>query len=101
MDILSAGFIVSLGNCTDDRDDQFAVFLVGIDIVIFEDDIDAKLVQFAQCGNNLYGVPAKAADSSVPRPRNMSIVGIIDEGQQMAPMMIVRLVFWFPSRMET
>lgn len=60
LDVLRARFIISLGNCTHDRDDQLTIFLGSINIVIFENDVDAQMIQCAQCENYLYGVLAKA-----------------------------------------
>jgi len=51
-DIFTARFIVSLGDSTENRDYQFTVFRRGINIIIFEDEVDAQMVQFTQCGNN-------------------------------------------------
>ena len=43
-DILTARFIVRLGDSTEDRDYQFTVFRRCINIIIFEDNVDPQLV---------------------------------------------------------
>lgn len=62
-DILTARFIVRLGDSTEDRDYQFTVFHRGINIIIFEDDVDPKLVQLTQGRNDLNRIATEAADA--------------------------------------